>query len=398
MLLVRKRGEGTWRAPKVTSYADEPAFRRLLRQSPELLPWPETGPMAVVDEFTIPSDYAADLVGVDVNGNIMIVECKLASNPESHAAVVGQILGYAAWLEGMSYEQFDSRFRSRSGCSLEEHLTTKAPEGWDVESFRTWVAENLAAGRFRLVIAVDALPDELAKTLRFLYRYTTNDLDMNVLELPYYADDDFEIVLPQVYDRAALQEEPKGRLRWDEASFFMELEKLGASRESVDAARDLFNRLKAKGLKERWGSGRSASVNFDLHFQGKKANVLGMFAWPGSKGQLTVQFRFMRQQDIPLDVLRRMALQLEDVSDSKFQADLRNVVGTGFDGEPSMKIDPHLTEPGVIDAILRAVDELIAWRTGTWQSGEVEDGSDEPACTKNGGGLIEETAVHHPED
>ena len=38
MLLVRKRGEAGWRAPKQTAYAEKVALQALIEQSPEPLP------------------------------------------------------------------------------------------------------------------------------------------------------------------------------------------------------------------------------------------------------------------------------------------------------------------------------------------------------------------------
>ena len=54
--------------------------------------------LIVVDQIAISVTGYVDLVAVDSDGNITLVECKLASNQEIRRSVIGQIFAYAAGL------------------------------------------------------------------------------------------------------------------------------------------------------------------------------------------------------------------------------------------------------------------------------------------------------------
>ena len=57
----------------------------------------------------------ADVVIVDASGDITVVECKLAANPEIRRRVVGQLLAYASAIWQMSFEEFDDAFATQPG-------------------------------------------------------------------------------------------------------------------------------------------------------------------------------------------------------------------------------------------------------------------------------------------
>src|SRR5687768_14102388 len=99
-LLVRRNGQGDWEEPKVLGHQNEADLQKLLATSPDLLPGDENGlPMAVARELRV-STGRIDLIGVNVEGDITICECKLERNPGAARAVVGQILEYAGVLRG----------------------------------------------------------------------------------------------------------------------------------------------------------------------------------------------------------------------------------------------------------------------------------------------------------
>jgi hypothetical protein len=161
VILIRHAGEASWRAPATTAYADERALQELIARSPSLLPNTADAPIAVVRELAIPSIGYIDVVGVDIEGTITLVECKLRANPEIRRQVVGQVLAYAAGLWGMSYEAFDAAFTAIAGQSLADQVRLLSVDEWDETAFRATVTNNLDMGRFRLVIVVDELTDEL---------------------------------------------------------------------------------------------------------------------------------------------------------------------------------------------------------------------------------------------
>lgn len=199
-MLVRRNG-GEWHPPEVSAYPNEAELQKLIAESPSLLPRVE-GPVAVATEF--PCDFGSiDVVGVDLSGQIIVCECKTARNPELRRKVVGQIFAYAAGLWGLSWETFARRFERASGTPLVDRaraLADEAGEGdWDEETFRQETASCLESGDFRLVLAVEAIPDELRETVRFLNVHSSSGLEVLALELSYRRDGEVEILVPHAW-------------------------------------------------------------------------------------------------------------------------------------------------------------------------------------------------------
>jgi hypothetical protein len=164
--------------------------------------------MAVARELRVAAG-AFDIVGVDVEGDLTVCECKLASNPGARREVVGQILEYASVLRGMSFEDLSARFEARHGQPLAAAVSDIAGEGFDEEAFEAQVAENLAAGRFRLVIVVDTISETLKQTVTYL----NDHLDSSVLalELGYLRDGEVEMLLPAVYGEEIAERKERAR-------------------------------------------------------------------------------------------------------------------------------------------------------------------------------------------
>jgi hypothetical protein len=195
-LLVR-RSEGKWAEPEVIGHQSEDALQQLLATAPDLLPGAETGlPLAVAREFPV-SAGRIDILGVDIDGEITLCECKLATNPGIRREVVGQLLEYASVLQGMSLADFADRFETRTKTALTASVAQIAGEGFDAEPFEQRVGDNLAAGRFRLVIVVDRISDALRQTVLYLNDHL--DRAVLALELAYLRDGDVEMLLPQIY-------------------------------------------------------------------------------------------------------------------------------------------------------------------------------------------------------
>lgn len=100
-LLVRHLyGSGQWESPEMSAYDNEDHLQSILAEAPEHVPGVLAGAHAVRELPT--SAGPADVCIVGLEGDITIVECKLASNSERRRMVVGQILDYASaiWRDG----------------------------------------------------------------------------------------------------------------------------------------------------------------------------------------------------------------------------------------------------------------------------------------------------------
>lgn len=88
--------------------------------------------------------------------------------------------------------------------------------GWSRAAFRSAVTQNLAAGAFRLIIAVDEITDELNRTVAFLNsRRTPLEVRLLALELRRAADEGVEILVLEegVEGRAPTKRKPYDRER-----------------------------------------------------------------------------------------------------------------------------------------------------------------------------------------
>jgi hypothetical protein len=196
-IVIRKQG-GKWERTDKVIFADEAQLQKLLYESPELIPTKVEDQAAVFTrEAGLPGSGFTDLVGVDARGNILVVETKLARNDEIRRKVIGQVLEYAAYLWGMSFDGLDRFFLNREGKSLLDLLIEK-DAAIDKDWLRQNVEQNLASGTFQLIIAVDAINPELEKIIAYVSSRGSG-LQLEALELELYKQGQVEILVPQRY-------------------------------------------------------------------------------------------------------------------------------------------------------------------------------------------------------
>lgn len=196
-ILVRKEG-GAWKKVDPQRYSEETHLQKLLYESPELVSGGKAVPSLVFTrEASLPGSGRTDLIGVDSEGGVYIVECKLASNSDARRKVLGQILEYAAYLCKFSYDDLDELFLRREEKSLEEIIRVLAPPTWSFEGFRRQVEKNLTRGAFNLVIVVDQINEELRNIIDYVSS-RGDRLSIKAIELPMYLVDEVEILVPHI--------------------------------------------------------------------------------------------------------------------------------------------------------------------------------------------------------
>src|SRR5207249_423238 len=109
-------------------------------------------------------------------------------------------VGAALWRA--PYEELDRAFAVRAGMPLADKAAEVARAGglgWDPNAFRQAVSENLAGGRFQLILAVDVVSDEVRQVVAFLNAGARPGLSAVALGLRYHADEGVEILIPTVF-------------------------------------------------------------------------------------------------------------------------------------------------------------------------------------------------------
>ena len=200
---------GDWAVPSTTSYGQEADLRDLLAANPSIIPGVNDPTAAAVTELGVPAVGRVDVVVVESTGAITVVEAKLATNADIRRTVIGQVFAYAAGLAQLDLEGFERAWQARSnGASLADQVLGADSSEADVAEFHSAIVDNLAEGRFRLLLAVDSLTDEL----RLIIGYLASHLDLEViaLELAYASHDGVDVLVPRTWGSELTRLRPGG--------------------------------------------------------------------------------------------------------------------------------------------------------------------------------------------
>ena len=254
----------------MTKYPNEDELQGLIAESPALLPGIDE-PVPVARELSC--DFGSiDIVAVDLSGGITLCECKTAQNRELRRQVVGQIFAYAAALSGISFESFSHEFRRAAGFDLvgrAQELAEGSEDGeWDEEVFRQAVAQGLETGDFRLVLAVEAIPEELREIVRYINLHSVSGLEVLALELSYRKDRDVEILVPRTWGEETAKPTDQDT-KLDRESFLAKLPEAAASLvpQFLDDAESSGGQLQwvtyGPRIRVRIGNSRRVAVSMD---------------------------------------------------------------------------------------------------------------------------------------
>jgi hypothetical protein len=184
LLVIREGEEGRTIAESPVSA--EVDLQDAFRSHPELIPVRdlELGRLLVVGrETTVASGGAVDLLAVDPRGRVVVAEFERGpENRDSHRAIA-QMLEYASWLWGRSYESLDERvaqpyFHSdectepavKGATSLEQaaarHWTDE--DGFSPDGFRQGLARTLSEGKIDCIIISTELDRSTRRVIDFL--------------------------------------------------------------------------------------------------------------------------------------------------------------------------------------------------------------------------------------
>jgi alkylated DNA nucleotide flippase Atl1 len=198
--LIMRIAGGTWRVPTTSSWQDEGSLHEILQVNPTLLPGITAPETVAISEFPIYGSGRVDILAVEPDGALTLCEVKLKRNPEIRRQVLGQVLAYAAGLTAMSYEEVDREVATRrKGVSLAALVLGDDADPSDIATFRAAVTAHLRAGRFRLVLAVDELTDELRNSIDYLAQHTDGDMELVAIEVAYASDGEVEVLVPRVW-------------------------------------------------------------------------------------------------------------------------------------------------------------------------------------------------------
>jgi flagellar motor protein MotB len=139
------------------------------------------------------------LIGVDSDGRITIVECRIPDDSSARRQVMGQALEYAATLWQMSYDEFNHMVLESEGRNLTELMRDKdLSEDWSEEKFKTAVNNTLQNGKFRLVMTIRKMTGELMRTIKFLSVRGPFSFETYAVQIQHFSDGETQIVVPRI--------------------------------------------------------------------------------------------------------------------------------------------------------------------------------------------------------
>lgn len=294
-ILVRKSASGQWRKLEPFEFGGpdgELQLQTMLEKSPDLLTAQGGQPVLFFRSKVRLGNNEIDLLGVDAEGTIVMVECKLQANREARRMVVGQILEYAGQLCGTSYEDFEGMLNSDLGSSFVESVRQNVTdEGWAEADFQAEVRRRLDSGDFRLVIAINGINDELMGIVEYLKK--RGGVRLEVLELQEFRDDSsgVEVLVPELYGSEGQTPVSRSHQHWDWESFSEDAAQKGLSTDQIQAIKDFYDAV-AKLGEIRWGTGSTFGW-----FGPKLPFTSGSIVQVTSYGRLTFCFGSLGKSD-----------------------------------------------------------------------------------------------------
>lgn len=274
-ILVRDDKSKHWDYADSVSTKTETELQQLIIESPSLIPVSDIrddlSPLVLaVREFGLPGSGNTDAVAFTADGDVAIIECKLATNPEIKRKVIGQIIEYAAFLWEMTYEELDRRVQSRLYKPLVDLVREAVAGDWEENTFRDNVARSLQEGNFILIIVIDQINDELRRIIRYVNQRGISGFTLHALELQRFKSQGLHVLVPHIHGVSTKQlKNADKRKKWTESAFFEEISEW-PDKKMLDTAKEIYQWT--KGVADRLWFGTGAETgSFTLHFlQGKK--------------------------------------------------------------------------------------------------------------------------------
>ena len=278
-ILIRNDKSDEWKAVEAQDYQGETELQKLLANSPSLISIEEIRPgsspfVVAIREMGLPGSGSTDIIAINPDGDIVLVECKLANNAEIKRKVIGQVLEYGAYLFRMSYDQLDERIEKRTATSLSDLMRENVEDpDWDEELFRNNIEQTLSEGSFILVIAVDEMNEELRRTIQFLNQCGNPAFAFTALEMRRFQKGKTEILVPHLY--GGVVKTPVvgvSRQKWNKQRFF-EFAAENLDLPTVQIMEDLYQWSVENG-KVTWGAGKeTGSFTCKFTVQGKNLSL-----------------------------------------------------------------------------------------------------------------------------
>lgn len=211
---------------------DEDELQQLFEQNPNLVPWALDERRVLAREVNTAAG-PIDHVGLDAQGEIVLLETKLARN-QTRRHVLGQALDYASQLTKFGAQELLDKMRERVGYDFTEAWFSSKPER---DAFQRSLEANLRYGRMTIIIVMDEAEELLKDAVRFLNRATA--FNCILAEVRLTSDGTRDLVAVETYGEETADEKATTdpatratRTPIDEGTFIMDKERQGLGEEA----------------------------------------------------------------------------------------------------------------------------------------------------------------------
>ncbi len=361
MSIIISRNGKEGRRLEPAAVPDEEYLQRYIRDNPGILPLDEIGNdlrlLVLAREFPTGSG-PIDILGIDQHGDVYLIETKLYRNSDKRK-VVAQVMDYGAsiWKGYLGEESFTELLDRHVRLSTGESLMDRIMRSYGLEGDRariliTAIAAAIGEGRFRFMILMDHLHEQLKDVITFLN--ANSRFTVYGVEYDFYRYDDLEILIPKLYGaEIAKQVAAPGGRQWDHESFLAESDKSLNIHEAA-ILRHLVDWTLRSASNPGWGKGGEAYIN--PKFQACHASR-ALFSLT-QHGVLYLNFQAMAPDAKALDVVRRIGERLRGIEDIRIPEDFMKK-------NPPVPIGqwgPHLQE------LIRIFEEELRRADGSGQS------------------------------
>lgn len=138
-----------------------------------------------------------DLLGIDSNGDVVIVELKKGKTPRE---VVAQILEYAAWASGLRYEDLNV-------LTMKYYDSDEAYKGLELAEIHNLIFypddEVLRETKFNQKLRLFIVAEEITKTVKDVVKYLSNSgVEINCMKYEVYKASNGEFYISTEIDEA----------------------------------------------------------------------------------------------------------------------------------------------------------------------------------------------------
>jgi len=254
-------------------YDSEKILQELLAKYPQLLAGDQinsenprkwilvTREVGIPEKEDSPDIWSLDNLFIDQDAIPTLVEVKRSGDTRIRREVIGQMLDYAAnailyWPVEKLKLLYEAECQ-KNGEDPVQYLSSKLNLDTEYEDFWSDVETNLKAGKIRMLFVADDIPSELQTIVEFLNDQMER-AEVLAISIKQYAGKSLKTLVPRIVGQTATARIKGARgpkKKWDERSFFEDLQKR-ASTEEWNIAKKIYTWVNEKKFGIWFGEGK----------------------------------------------------------------------------------------------------------------------------------------------